>query len=107
VVALAADLEGALSNCELVVTGEGALDATSLAGKVVGGVLEWAEDLAIERRAVLAGRATDDARLAVERRGARVLTLVERAWSDEEAIDRAAVLLEEAAVEIARGAPRS
>jgi hypothetical protein len=56
---------------------------------------------------VLAGRATDEARLAVEGRGARVLTLIERAWSDEEAIDRAAVLLEEAAVEIGRGAPRS
>lgn len=41
-VADAYDLDGVLGSAALVVTGEGRLDETSLAGKVVGGVLEHA-----------------------------------------------------------------
>ena len=41
VVADAVGLDDALDGVDLVVTGEGKLDATSFAGKVVGGVLEW------------------------------------------------------------------
>ena len=40
----------------LAVTGEGKLDASSLAGKVVGGVLAWAADLEVPHVAVIAGR---------------------------------------------------
>ncbi|MXZ78833.1 MAG: glycerate kinase [Acidimicrobiia bacterium] len=36
------DLYGRIEQADLVVTGEGALDATSLEGKVVGGVAEMA-----------------------------------------------------------------
>ena len=43
VVADAAGLEDALDDVDLVVTGEGKLDATSFDGKTVGGVLEWAD----------------------------------------------------------------
>ena len=43
----AAGLEDALEGVDLVVTGEGKLDATSFEGKVVGGVLEWAADAGV------------------------------------------------------------
>ncbi len=48
VVALEAGLEEALEGATLVVTGEGRLDASSFAGKVVGGVLDWAGELGID-----------------------------------------------------------
>ena len=44
-------------------TGEGKLDASSLAGKVVGGVLAWADDLDVDHVAIIAGQ--------VDRRRAR------------------------------------
>ena len=69
VVAEAAGLEDALDGADLVVTGEGKLDATSFEGKVVGGVLEWAADAGVPHVAVIAGQVTDDAR--DERRAAR------------------------------------
>ena len=43
VVAEAVGLEAAFEGATLVVTGEGKLDASSLEGKVVGGVLAWAD----------------------------------------------------------------
>ena len=106
VVAGVVGLEDALAAADVVVTGEGALDATSLDGKVVGGVLEWAAELDVAHRAVVAGRATDDAREAVTATGAQVYTLLERAWSEAEAFERAAVFVEEAASEVARSARR-
>ena len=63
VVAGAAGLEAALDGVDLVVTGEGRLDATSFEGKVVGGVLEWAADAGVAaRRRSSPGRSTADAR---------------------------------------------
>ena len=50
VVAEAVGLEAAFEGADLVVTGEGKLDASSLEGKVVGGVLAWAADLGVPRR---------------------------------------------------------
>src|SRR4029079_3325009 len=47
VVAAAAGLEDALDDVELVITGEGKLDATSFDGKTVGGVLDWASDAGV------------------------------------------------------------
>jgi glycerate kinase len=105
VVAAAAGLEPALDGAELVLTGEGRLDATSFAGKTVGGVLEWAAELGIPHRGVIAGQVTDDAREEAAVLGdLRVLALTDRVWQAGEAFARAALLVEEAALELGRAA---
>lgn len=105
VIARAAGLEAALEDADLVVTGEGKLDATSFAGKVVGGVLEWAADAGVPHRAVIAGQVTDDARDELSVIGAvQVLVLTDRVWQAGEAYSRAALLVQEAAVEAGRRA---
>jgi glycerate kinase len=103
VVANAVGLDRALDDVDLVVTGEGRLDATSFAGKVVGGVLEWSADAGVPEVAVIAGQVTDDAReeMAVQG-GAQLLALTDRVWSSAETYSRAAVLVEEAALEAGR-----
>jgi glycerate kinase len=105
VVAEAVGLEDRLDGVDLVVTGEGKLDAGSFEGKTVGGVLEWAADAGVPQVAVIAGQVTDDARdeLAV-RANVQVLALTDRVWQGGEAFARAAVLVEEAAFEAARTA---
>ena len=105
VVADAAGLEDALDDVELVITGEGKLDATSFDGKTVGGVLDWASDAGVPHLAVIAGQVTPEAReeLAV-RPGVQVLALTDRVWQGGEAFARAATLVEEAALEAARKA---
>jgi len=101
VVAGVVGLADALEDAQLVVTGEGRFDATSFAGKVVGGVLDWAADAGVPHRAVIAGEATDDAREELSVRGpAQLLTLTERACNTDDAHARAAVLVEEAAVAV-------
>jgi glycerate kinase len=103
VVAEAVGLEAAFEGADLAVTGEGKFDASSLAGKVVGGVLAWAEDLGVENVAIITGQATDDARAALaERAGVQVLALTDRVWQSSETYSRAALLVEEAAIEAAR-----
>jgi glycerate 2-kinase len=105
VVAAEAGLEEALDGADLVVTGEGRLDVTSFAGKVVGGVLEWAGELGVAHRAVIAGQATVDARDELSVVGpAQLLVLTERVWQAGEAFARAGVLVEEAAIEAGRAA---
>lgn len=105
VVAQAAGLESALEDADLVVTGEGRLDMTSFEGKVVGGVLEWAADLDVAHRAVICGQAVDEAREELSVHGpAQLLVLTDRVWQSGEAFARAALLVEEAAVEAARTA---
>jgi glycerate kinase len=105
VVAEAVGLEGALDGATMVVTGEGRVDASSLAGKVVGGVLEWAASLGVPHRAVVAGRVAADAREALAAAGpVDVLALVDRVWHEDEAGARAALLVEEATIEAARAA---
>jgi glycerate 2-kinase len=106
VVAAAVGLEEALDGTTLVVTGEGRLDLTSLEGKVVGGVLDWAADLGVEHCAVIAGQVADDARDELSLRHTQVLALTDRVWQPDEVMRRAALLLEEAAVEAARHALR-
>ncbi len=59
-VAEAVGLEAALETADLVITGEGAFDETSLRGKVVGGVLGAAE-VAQRRAAIVCGRAGAEA----------------------------------------------
>jgi glycerate kinase len=104
VVADLVGLEDALMTAELVVTGEGKLDATSFAGKVVGGVLGLAADADVGRCGVVAGQVTDEAREEASVLGdVTVLALTDRVWQAGEAFSRAALLLEEACVELARG----
>ena len=104
-VAEAVGLETALEGASLVVTGEGKLDASSLEGKVVGGVLAWAAELGVPHVAVIAGQVTDEARAALgDRVDAGVFALTDRVWQAGEAYQRAALLLEEAAVEAGRAA---
>src|SRR6185295_16704230 len=103
VVADLVGLQDALTGADLVVTGEGKLDATSFAGKVVGGVLELAADADVARRGVIAGQVTDEAREEASVLGdVTVLALTDRVWHAGEAFARAALLVEEAAVELAR-----
>ena len=103
VVAGAAGLETALEGVDLVVTGEGRLDASSFDGKVVGGVLEWATDAGVPNLAVVAGQVAPEGRdeLALHA-GARLLALTDRVWQAGEAFARAATLVEEATLEAGR-----
>jgi glycerate kinase len=103
VVAGACGLEQALTGAHLAVTGEGRFDTSSLAGKVPGGVLEWAEAEGVPRRAVIAGQ-VDRNVLDALHDDVLVLALADRAWQAGEAFARAAVLLEEAADEAGRWA---
>jgi len=104
VVAGAAGLDAALDGTDLVLTGEGKTDATSFAGKVVGGVLEWAGDVGIPARGVIAGQITADARDELSVLGAWAEALVDRVWQSGEAFTRTALLVEEAALDLARRA---
>lgn len=105
VVAAAVGLEDALAGASLVVTGEGRLDRTSLEGKVVGGVLEWAAELGVPHRAVIAGQVSQEARDELAVLGpVEVLALTDRVWQAGEAFARAALLVEEAATEAGRHA---
>ncbi len=100
VVATAAGFEDALDDVDLVITGEGKLDASSFAGKTVGGVLEWASDAEVPHLAVIAGQVTDEAREeAALHPNVSVLALTDRVWQAGEAFARAATLVEEAAYE--------
>ncbi len=56
--------------------------------------------------AVIAGQVTDDARarIAEDHPSARVLALTDRVWQTDETYDRAALLVEEAAIEAGRTA---
>src|ERR1700736_161257 len=102
-VARAAGFEDALVGVDLVVTGEGKVDATSLDGKVVGGVLEWAAEEGIAHRAVVAGQVTPATRAELSALGdIDVLALTDRVWQAGEAFARAGVLVEESAIELGR-----
>lgn len=101
VVAEAAGLRDALEGAHLVVTGEGRLDPTSFAGKVVGEVLGRSEGA--ERRALVVGEVAGGAADDVPR-DVRVECLLDRAFDTEDAHTRAAILAEEAALEIGRWA---
>jgi glycerate kinase len=102
-VAEAVGLESALEGAVFALTGEGKFDASSLAGKVVGGVLAWADELEVDNVAIVAGQATDEAREALaERAGVQVLSLTDRVWQSSETYTRTALLVEEAAIEAGR-----
>jgi glycerate kinase len=127
VVARAAGFEAALDGVDLVLTGEGRFDRTSLEGKVTGGVLEWAASEGVAHRAVVAGQVADELRPPQSGvplppssgngtpvggdsggepvlDGVFLLALVDRVWQDGEAWARAGLLAEEAGVEVGRWA---
>ena len=67
-------VDDALRSSDLVITGEGAFDATSLRGKVVGGVLDGRPPIGRARASVVCGRVD-----ASPRRGSTVVSLVDLA----------------------------
>ena len=98
--ALVADVVGlrdALEDASLVLTGEGRVDATSFAGKVVGHVLDEARPLGVPV-AIVAG----DAERGVTPEEIRCLTLVELGGSLERALEDAARLAADAAAALSR-----
>lgn len=97
VVAEAAGFREALAGVDVAVTGEGRLDAASLQGKVVGGVLAEAAVAGV-RCAVIAGQI--DGQVAGRLPGSPLaLSLAERAGSPEAALRDAEALVEDAARE--------
>ncbi|MFB7378115.1 glycerate kinase [Kitasatospora purpeofusca] len=86
-------LDAALAGADLVVTGEGRFDATSLLGKAVGEVIDRARRAAVPVR-VVAGDSTDE----------RALTLLSLSGDSDDAQRRAAHWLEFAGTRLARSA---
>ncbi len=89
-------LDQALDGADLVITGEGRFDATSLRGKVVGAVAERAGAAGVDL-AIVAGQAEP---AAVESR--RVITLTELAGSATDALTDPVRWLREAGAALAR-----
>jgi glycerate kinase len=77
VVAELVGLSRVLQQADLVITGEGALDATSFTGKVVGGVLGDASAIGVPVL-VIVGRATTEAVDLAHGYGAQVISLRDR-----------------------------
>jgi glycerate kinase len=90
-------LARALERVDLVLTGEGKLDATSLDGKVVGGVLEAAAARGLTA-AVVAGQIDAETEVPVP-----AVSLVER-FGEERAWHDTAPCIAEAAAELTRSA---
>lgn len=97
-VAESIDLRRALATADLVITGEGELDAPSFLGKVVGGVIADAQGQGVPV-AIVAGRATSEAKLEASRRGVRVESLVDR-FGLSRAMSQPTSCIEEVAVEL-------
>jgi glycerate kinase len=93
IVASAARLDEALEGADLVITGEGRLDASSFSGKVVSGVLERARDKGVPCVAVV-GRSEVSDRIAADHGFDRVITLVDGGGASDAqtAVARAAQL---------------
>jgi len=87
----------ALSHSQLVVTGEGAFDATSLLGKVVGSVLRDAAAAGVPA-VVVAGQVTPEAAASAAASGARVVSLTDR-FGSERAMGDTSACIEEAVAE--------
>ena len=92
VVADELDLADRMAEVDLVVTGEGFLDAQSFDGKVVGGVVELAAEVGVDVL-VVAGEVFDAAPA-----GVRAISLVER-FGRETALAEAATCIEDAVAE--------
>ena len=92
-------LPAMIASADVVVTGEGRLDRTSLDGKVVGAVLGLA---AHHRRVVLAGQADEPTVQQLRADGTVVRTLRELADSDAQSMAEAELLLRRVAADVAR-----
>lgn len=93
----------ALRACALVVTGEGAFDATSFAGKAAGSVVRDAAAMGVPAL-VIAGRTTADAVEEANGLGATVVSLTARFGEDRALADTAACLREATAEYVGSGA---
>jgi glycerate 2-kinase len=91
------DLVAAVDRADLVITGEGFLDAQSFTGKVVGGVLEVAESVGVPVVAIV-GRVIDDLD-PISRQRLRVISLVDR-FDEQRAMTDTLACIEEAASEV-------
>lgn len=94
-------LADAVRNCDLVITGEGGIDAQTAYGKAPAGVAQAAAQ-AGRPVIVLAGSVADDAGSLHEHGMHAIFSLVRRPTSLDEAIRRAPMLLTDAAEEVAR-----
>jgi glycerate kinase len=92
VVADELDLADRMEEVDLVVTGEGFLDAQSFEGKVVGGVVDLAAEVGVEVL-VVAGEVFDDSPANVD-----AISLVER-YGRDRALGSAAACIEDAVAE--------
>jgi glycerate kinase len=101
IVADARDLSGLLEGASWCFTGEGSLDAQTLAGKTVLGVAARAR-AAGARTVAFAGRVERPAAVALAELGVRVVPIAEPSLALAESIARGGELLERAAARIAR-----
>jgi glycerate 2-kinase len=99
-VAEATGLDSALAGSDVVVTGEGSLDRTSLSGKVVGEVLARASVANVGQRVAIAGRIVRAEVSSLSRSGVHLLSLTERAVSPADPMADAAQLLTDAVMDI-------
>lgn len=81
-IAQQARLRDALASADLIITGEGRVDASSLAGKLPGEVISMAGHLGVET-IVIAGSVEPEVRRLMEQ---RIVTLVELAGGEDEAM---------------------
>jgi glycerate 2-kinase len=98
-VAEATGLDKALAGSDVVVTGEGSLDRTSLSGKVVGEVLARASVANVGQRVAIAGRIVRPEVSSLSRSGVHLLSLTERAVSPADPMADAAELLSDAVMD--------
>lgn len=94
------DLATAVEEADLVVTGEGFVDAASFDGKVVGGLVELAEEFDVPVL-IVAGELFDDA-VADLGDGVHAVSLVERFGRERALADTAACLAEAVAEHLGR-----
>jgi len=99
VVAEAVELESKMKDADIVITGEGSLDAQTLAGKTSAGIAAMARRLG-KRVVAIAGRTSEERE--VHAAFDDVYSLAEGGVSEEESIKRAAELLHERAQELAK-----
>jgi glycerate kinase len=89
------DLDGALADVDLVITGEGRLDEQTFHGKVVGGVVDWAAERDVPVVAIV-GTADDTVAAPLP-----VISLVDRFGAERSFAEPLACLTEVAAAEVA------
>jgi len=102
VVAELLGFRAALAASRLVVTGEGALDATSFDGKAVGSVVRDASAAGVASLVVV-GQATDDATRMASEEGSRVVSLSQRFGPARSRSDTARCIAEVVAEELRSG----